>query len=127
MDTGKRSLGARPRMSNPETLRGVLDSAIERGSSMSINLPDSTIGVGLDAKGDWTISVGLSLKSGRFNSIASGLEGIGFFQATENGGTSYFLWTTFLAQTENHRTTTEQVLAQTLRILQGTPASQYIG
>ena len=127
METGKRALGASSPITSPRTLRNVLDSALERGSNMSINLPDSTIGVNLDARGDWTISVGLSLKSGRFNSVASGLEGIGFFHATETEGTSYFLWTTFLTQTENHRTITEEVLAQTLRILQGTPASQYIG
>ena len=126
METGKRSLRASPPITSPGTLRSMLDSAMERRSSISINLPDSTIGVNLDSKGDWTISVGLSLKLGRFNSIASGLEGIGFFQATENEGTCYFLWTSFLTQTENLKTVTEQVLAQTVRILQAKPASQYI-
>lgn len=93
---------------------------------MSIMLADSRIGVNLDTRGDWTISIGLSLKSDRFRPISLGLESIGFFQATENEGTSYFLWTSLLTLAENARTVTEQVLAQAVKILQATPVSQYI-
>ena len=93
---------------------------------MSIILADSRIGVNLDSRGDWTISVGLSLKSDRFRSISIGLESIGFFQATENEGTRYFLWTSLLTLAENARTVTEQVLAQAVKILQAATVSQYI-
>ena len=93
---------------------------------MAIILADSRIGVNLDTRGDWTISIGLSLKSDRFRSISLGLESIGFFHATENEGTNYFLWTSVLTMAENARTATEQVLAQAVKILQATPVSQYI-
>ena len=126
METGKRSVGTSSRTASPSTLRSILDSARERKPNVPIAFPNSQVGVSLDTRGDWTITVGLSLKSDRFNSIASGLEKIGFFQATENEGNYYFLWTSLLTETENANTTTEQVLAQAVRILQGTPASQYI-
>jgi hypothetical protein len=125
-ETGKLPLGANSRMANLGTLKSVIDSALERRSSVSIILADSTVGVSLDTRGDWTISIGLSFKSDRFHSISTGLEGIGFFQATENGGASYFLWTSFMTETENVRTATEQVLAQAVKILQALPVSQYI-
>ena len=93
---------------------------------MSMSLGDSTIGVNLDSRGDWTISIGLSLKSDRFHPISSGLEALGFFQATEDQGTSYFLWTSLLTLMENPRSATERVLSLALRIVQATPVSQYI-
>lgn len=93
---------------------------------MSITLAQSTIGVSLDAQGDWTISIGLSHNPDRFLTISSGLEGLGFFQATENDGMTYFLWTSLLTGTPNVRTVTEQILDMALKILQATPVSQYI-
>ena len=126
MDTGKSSLGASSRMASARTLRSVLDSALEHRSNVPIAFADSLIGVSVDTRGDWTITVGLSIKSGRFNFVASGLEKIGFFRATENEGSCYFLWTSLLTETENAKITTELVLAQAVRILQATPASQYI-
>lgn len=119
-------LEAHSRLTNPRTLKSVIDSALDGGSGKSIILADSRIGVNLDTRGDWTISVGLSLTSDRFRPISLGLERLGFFQATENEGTSYFLWTSLLTLAENARTVTEQVLAQAVKILQATPVSQYI-
>ena len=126
METGKSSLGATSRIASARTLRSVIDSALEHRSNVPITFPDSLVGVSVDTRGDWTITVGLSIKSDRFNFAASRLEKLGFFQATENEGSSYFLWTSLLTETENPKITTEQVLAQTVRILQGTPASHYI-
>jgi hypothetical protein len=125
-ENGKLPLGANSRIANSKALKSVIDSALERKSSMSITLPESTIGVSLDTRGDWTISIGLSLKSSCFHSKSTKLEGIGFFQATENDGTSYFLWTSFITNAENGRTATEQVLAEAVKILQALPVSQYI-
>jgi hypothetical protein len=125
-ETGKLPLGASSRIANLRTLKSVIDSALERKSSMSITLADSAISVSLDTRGDWTISIGLSLKSDRFHLISTRLEGIDFFQATENDGTSYFLWTSLLTQTENVRIATEQVLARAVKILQALPVSPYI-
>ena len=126
METGKRSLGASSSIVSARTLRNVLDSALERKSNVPITFPDSLIGVSVDTRGDWTITVGLSIKSDRFNSIAAGLEKIGFFQATENEGSCYFLWTSLLVESDNANATTEQVLAQAVMILQAPSVSQYI-
>ena len=126
METGKKTLGTSSRIASTGTVRSVLDSALERKSNVPITFPDSRIGVSVDTRGDWTITVGLSIKSNRFNIIASGLERIGFFQATENEGSYYFLWTSLLTETENANATTEQVLAQAVRVLEATSVSQYI-
>ena len=125
-ETGKPWIGAGPRTADARTLQDVIDHALERRANMSITLADSTVGVSLDTRGDWTVSIGLSLKSDRFHSISSGLERLGFFHATENEGTRYFLWTSILTETDNARTATEQVLGQAVKILQTTPVSQYI-
>ena len=126
METGKSSLEAGSRITSARTLRSVLDSALEHRSNVPIAFPNSLIGVSVDNRGDWTITVGLSIKSDRLDFAASGLEKIGFFRATENEGSCYFLWTSLLTETENPKTTTEQVLGQAVRILQETRASQYI-
>ena len=126
METGKSSLESSSRLANSRDLKSVLESAMMRKSTLAMTFPDSIVGVSLDIRGDWTITVGLSLQSDRFNSIASDLQTIGFFQATENEGTCYFLWTSLLTETGNPNATTEQVLAQVVGILQITSVSQYI-
>ena len=124
--TGKLPLRVGSQIANSGTLKSVIDSSLKRGSGLSIALSDATVGVSLDTRGDWTISVGLSLRSDRFHETSLGLERLGFFQAAENEGASYLLWTSLLAQTENVRSATEQVLAETVRILQAPPVSAYI-
>lgn len=118
--------GAGSRLSNSRTLKSVIDAAIEGGSDTSIAVADTAIGINLDARGDWTISIRLSLSSDRFHLMSTRLEELGFFQATESEGISYFLWTSLLAQAENVRVTVEHVLSQALRILQAVPVSPYI-
>src|SRR5437879_271837 len=75
-----------PGLADPRSLATIVDASLKRGSSLSIALSDATVGVSLDKLGDWTITVGLSLRSDRFRQMTSSLERLGFFQATENEG-----------------------------------------
>lgn len=125
-ESGSQLLGAGSQVVDSRALKSVIDSALERGSDSLIALADSAIGISLDARGDWTISIRLSVSSDRFHLMSTGLEELGFFQATESEGISYFLWTSLLAQAENVRATIEHVLSQALRVLQAVPVSSYI-
>ena len=118
------AIGAR--MADARTLKGVIDSKMDRGSSLSIALSVATVGIGLDTRGDWTISIGLSIRSDHFHQISLDLETLGFFHATETEGTSYLLWTSLLTEPENPRIAAEQVLSRTMKILQAAPISTYI-
>jgi len=111
---------------DPRSPATVLDASLKRGSSLSIALSDATIGVNLDKLGDWTITVGLSSRSDRFHQIASSLESLGFFQATENEGSIYMLWTSLLSEVCDVRTTAEQTLLLALKALQAPAAQPYI-
>ena len=114
------------RIADVRTLKRVIDSKMERGSSMSIALSGATVGISLDTRGDWTISIGLSLQSDRFRQISLDLENLGFFHATDTEGTSFLLWTSLLTETENSRIAAEELLSQTMKILQAVPISTYI-
>ena len=124
--TGKLQPAICARIADVRTLKRVIDSKMERGSSLSIALSGATVGISLDTQGDWTISIGLSLKSDRFHQISSDLENLGFFHATDTEGMSYLLWTSLLTETENSRIAAEELLSQTMKILQAVPISTYI-
>jgi len=115
-----------PGLADPRSLATIVDASLKRGSSLSIALSDATVGVSLDKLGDWTITVGLSLRSDRFRQMTSSLERLGFFQATENEGSIYMLWTSLLSEVGDVRTTAEQTLLQALKVLQETTVSLYI-
>ena len=104
----------------------MVDASLKRGSSLSIALSDATVGVNLDNLGDWTITVGLSSRSDRFHQITSSLEGLGFFQATENEGTKYMLWTSLLSEVGDVRINAEQILLLALKVLQSPSFPVYI-
>jgi hypothetical protein len=104
----------------------IVDSSLKRGSGLSIRLSDATVGVSLDKLGDWTIAVGLSSRSERFHQVVSSLERLGFFQAAENEGSTYMLWTSLLTKTDEGRIVAEQTLVQALRTLQAPNVSSYI-
>ena len=104
----------------------VVDSSLKRGSGLSITLPDATVGVSFDKLGDWTIAVGLSSRSKRFHQMISSLERLGFFQAAENEGSTYMLWTSLLAGNDDGRVVAEQTLVQALKTLQAPTVSSYI-
>jgi len=103
----------------------MVDASLRRGSGLSIALSDATVGVSLDKLGDWTITVGLSSRSERFQQSISSLERLGFFQATENEGSVYMLWTSLLSEVGDARIA-EQILLQALKALQAPTVSLYI-
>ena len=115
-----------PGLADPRSLATIVDASLKRGSNLSIALSDATVGVSLDKLGDWTITVGLSLRSDRFRQMTSSLERLGFFQATENEGSIYMLWTSLLSEVGDVRTIAEQTLLQALKVLQAPTVSLYI-
>ena len=108
------------------SLAAMVDASLRRGSGLSIALSDATVGVSLDKLGDWTITVGLSSRSDRFRQSISSLERLGFFQATENEGSVYMLWTSLLSEVGDARIVAEQTLLQALKALQAPTVSRYI-
>jgi len=113
-------------LAEQRSLAAMVDASLRRGSGLSIALSDATVGVSLDKLGDWTITVGLSSRSDRFRQSISSLERLGFFQATENEGSVYVLWTSLLSEVGDARIVAEQTLFQTLKALQAPTVSRYI-
>ena len=113
-------------LAEQRSLAAMVDASLRRGSGLSIALSDATVGVSLDKLGDWTITVGLSSRSDRFRQSISSLERLGFFQATENEGSVYMLWTSLLSEVGDARIVAEQTLLQTLKALQAPTVSLYI-
>jgi hypothetical protein len=113
-------------LTDEKSLATMVDVSLKRGSGLSIALSDATIGVSLDKLGDWTITVGLSSRSVRFNQSVSSLERLGFFQATENEGSIYMLWTSLLSEVGDVRTSAQQTLLQALKALQAHTVPMYI-
>ena len=113
-------------LAEQRSLAAMVDASLRRGSGLSIALSDATVGVSLDKLGDWTITVGLSSSSERFQQSISSLERLGFFQATENEGRAYMLWTSLLSEVGDARIVAEQTLLQALKALQAPTVSLYI-
>jgi hypothetical protein len=113
-------------LADPRSLATMVDASLKRGSSLSIALSDATVGVNLDNLGDWTIIVGLSSRSDRFQQVTSSLESLGFFHATENEGTNYMLWTSLLSEVGDVRITAERTLLLALKVLQSPSIPVYI-
>ena len=114
-----------PGLADPRSLATMVNASLKRGSSLSIALSDATIGISLDKLGDWTITVGLSSRSDRFHQMTSFLEGLGFFQATENEGATYMLWTSLLSEIGDARIVAERTLLQALKDLRAPSVSLY--
>ena len=113
-------------LADEPSLATMVDASLKRGSGLSIALSDATVGVSLDRLGDWTITVGLSSRSDRFHQSVSSLERLGFFQAAENEGSMYMLWTSLLSEVGDARIVAEQTLLRALRALQAPIVSLYI-
>jgi len=113
-------------LAEQRSLSTMVDASLKRGSGLSIALSDATVDVSLDKLGDWTITVGLSSRSDRFHQSISSLERLGFFQATENEGSIYMLWTSLLSEVGDARIVAEQTLLQALKALQAPTVSLYI-
>ena len=114
-------------LADARSLASMVDASLKRGSSLSIALSDATVGVSLDNLGDWTITIGLSSRSDRFRQVTSSLESLGFFQATENEGTNYMLWTSLFSEVGDVRINAERTLLLALKILQSQNIPVYIG
>src|SRR5690348_8647600 len=113
-------------LADPRSLATMIDTSLKRGSNLSIALSDASVGVSLDRIGDWTIMVGLSSRLDRLRQKTSSLEKLGFFQATENEGATYMLWTSLLSEIGDARIVAEQTLLRALKVLQNLAVQQYI-
>src|SRR5436305_1299094 len=83
---------------DPLSMAGLVDSSLKPGRSIALTFSDGIIHVMLDQTGDWTITAGLSVLSDRLLSLTRSLEELGFFQAAEQGGMVYHLWTSALTE-----------------------------
>lgn len=113
-------------LADRRSLATMVEASLKSGSDLSIALSDATVGVSLDKLGDWTITVGLSSRSDRFHQVISSLERMEFFQATENEGAVYMLWTSLLSEVGDDRIVVERTLLQALKALQAPTVSPYI-
>lgn len=111
---------------DPLSMSGLVDSALRPGGSISLTFSDGIVNVMLDETGDWTITAGLSVLSNRLLSLTRSLEELGFFQAAEQGGMVYHLWTSALKDHHVDRNTAEETLLRVLRSFQASVPS-YIG
>ena len=80
----------------------------------------------LDQTGDWTITAGLSLLSDRLVPLTKALDNLGFFQATEESGMVYHLWTSALNENHDNRITAEETLLRVLKSFQSHSSPGYI-
>src|SRR6267143_3878636 len=109
------------------SMTGLVDSSLRPGGSISLAFTDGIVHVMLDQTGDWTITAGLSVLSDRLLSLTRSLEELGFFQAAEQGGMVYHLWTSALKEHYSDRSIAEETLLRVLKSFQATSVPSYIG
>ena len=112
---------------DPLSMTGLVDSSLKPGGSISLTFSDGIVHVMLDQAGDWTITVGLSVLSERLLSLSRSLEELGFFQAAEQGGMVYHLWTSALKEHYAERSKAEETLLRVLKSFQSSLVPSYIG
>jgi hypothetical protein len=112
---------------DPLSMTGLVDSSLRPGGSISLTFDDGIVHVMLDQTGDWTITAGLSIVSNRLLSLTKALEELGFFQAAEQGGMVYHLWTSALKEHYDDRNTAEETLLRVLKSFQASFVPSYIG
>ena len=112
---------------DPLSMPGLVDSSLKPGGSISLTFSDGIVHVMLDETGDWTITAGLSVLSDRLLSLTRSLEELGFFQAAEQGGMVYHLWTSALKDHYADRNTAEETLLRVLKSFQAYSVPSYIG
>jgi len=111
---------------DPLSMAGLVDSSLRPGGSISLTFSDGIVHVMLDQTGDWTITAGLSILSDRLQSLTRSLEELGFFQAAEQGGMVYHLWTSALKEHYADRNSAEETLLKVLKTFQLNCAPSYI-
>jgi hypothetical protein len=112
-------------ISDPLSVAGMIDSSLRPGGAISLAFSDGIVHVMLDQTGDWTITAGLSVVSDRLVQLTKALETLGFFQATEEAGMVYHLWTSALND-DDDRHTAEETLLKVLKSFQLHYSPSYI-
>jgi len=112
---------------DPLSMAGLVDSSLKPGGSISLAFSDGIVHVMLDQTGNWTITAGLSLLSARLSSLTKCLEELGLFQAAEQGGMIYHLWTSALKEHYSDRNKAEETLLRVLKSFQASSVPSYIG
>jgi hypothetical protein len=112
---------------DPLSMAGLVDSSLRPGGSISLTFSDGVVHIMIDQTGDWTITAGLSVLSDRLLSLTRSLEELGFFQAAEQGGMVYHLWTSALKEHYADRSTAEETLLRVLKSCQASSVPNYIG
>ena len=111
---------------DPASITSFVETSIRPGSSVLLAFSEATVNIFLDRTGDWTITLGLSTKTSRISSLTGQLEELGFFKATEDEGTVYFLWTSALLGLLHIRQYAEEKLLTALTVLQNNTPLSYI-
>jgi len=111
---------------DPVSIAGLVNSSLRPSGAISLAFSDGVVHVMLDEAGDWTITAGLSVLSDRLLSLSRALEDLGFFQATEQAGMIYHLWTSALHEDHENRNIAEETLLRVLKSFQSYPAPGYI-
>ena len=113
------------RSEDTSSIARLVDSTLKPGCAISLAFSDGVIHVILDQIGDWTITAGVSTSSDRLLKLTRSFEELGFFQATEEDGMIYHLWTSALE--ENHdRSRAEETLLKVLKCVQVPFVPSYI-
>lgn len=109
------------------TIEDLVDASTRPDGAISLAFPDGVVHIMLDESGDWTITAGLSMFSDRLAQLTRSLEQLGFFQAAEQEGMIYHLWTSALAKDAEERETAELTLLEVLKSFQTSFTPKYIG
>jgi len=112
---------------DPVSIAGLVNSSLRPSGAISLAFSDGVLHVMLDPSGDWTITAGLSVLSDRLLPLTRSLEGLGFFQATEQAGMIYHLWTSALYEDQDNRDIAEETLLRVLKSFQSHHSTNYIG
>ncbi len=114
-------------LGDPVSIAGLIDSSLRPSGAISLAFTDGVVHVMLDKSGDWTITAGLSIVSDRLLPLTRALENLGFFQATEEAGIVYHLWTSALHEDQDNRNIAEETLLRILKSFQSHHFPNYIG
>ena len=91
-----------------------------------MSFADGVVHVMLDHSGDWTITAGVSVFSDRMSSLKEMLEKQGFFQAAEESGMVYLIWTSAMLEASNGFDLVEETLLKILESFQSYESPSYI-
>ena len=114
-----------PATMDPLSIADMIDSSLRPGGAISLAFSDGVVHVMLDQTGDWTITAGLSVVSDRLVTLTNSLRDLGFFQATEEAGVVYHLWTSALNEADR-RNNAEETLLKVLKSFQAHSFPSYI-